>query len=320
MRSVTAAITAYNQERFIGGTIESVLAQSRPADEIVVVDDGSSDDTAGVVRKFGKSVRLIRQANGGVARARNRAVHESSGNMVALLDGDDLWYPTKLERCLATAGASGARVIVHDVENVSADGQHVLGSGAVYNALIRLTGRTDSAFVNCWSALLDSNFIVTTSSVLISRDLYLTSGSSDPALPIASDFDLYLRLATQVEFLLIPEVLTQWRQHDDSASGAGRQRQVNWRSAMADVLRRQSHSANAGSRQILRRAADEKLSLLIRDIYRCEEEVGTWRTARELLRVAVRCHAPRSALVAMAVLTPASARRVAASITGVSLS
>jgi glycosyltransferase involved in cell wall biosynthesis len=100
---VTALIDTYNQERFIAEAIESVLAQDFPASEmeILVVDDGSTDGTREQVLRFGERVRYIRKENGGQASALNRGFEEARGEMVAMLDGDDVWLPTKVSRVAA---------------------------------------------------------------------------------------------------------------------------------------------------------------------------------------------------------------------------
>lgn len=95
MTSITAAIPAYNAERYLGQAIESVLAQTHPCAEIIVVDDGSSDGTAEVAAAF-PGVRYIYQANQGDAGARNRAITEATGDLIAFLDADDVWKPEKL--------------------------------------------------------------------------------------------------------------------------------------------------------------------------------------------------------------------------------
>lgn len=95
---LSAIVTLFNRERYIGEALESVLAQTEPPDEIVVVDDGSRDASAEVVRSsFGERLRLISQANQGPAVARNTGLAATHGDVVAFLDCDDLWEPRKLE-------------------------------------------------------------------------------------------------------------------------------------------------------------------------------------------------------------------------------
>ena len=93
---ISVIIPAYNAERYLSAAIDSVLAQTRPADEIIVVDDGSNDGTSRVEEVYRGQVRWLRQANQGSAAARNRGVAAASGELLAFLDADDLWVPEKL--------------------------------------------------------------------------------------------------------------------------------------------------------------------------------------------------------------------------------
>lgn len=95
MSAITTAIPAYNAARYLGQAIESVLEQTHPSAEIIVVDDGSSDGTAAVAKAF-REVRYVYQENQGDACARNRAIREARGDLIAFLDADDVWKPEKL--------------------------------------------------------------------------------------------------------------------------------------------------------------------------------------------------------------------------------
>jgi glycosyltransferase involved in cell wall biosynthesis len=105
--SVSVVIPAYNREHTVGTAIRSVLWQTRPPLEVIVVDDGSSDGTALAVEAMHEPrVRLVRQANGGISAARNTGIREAVGEWVAFQDSDDEWLPTKLERQFAALDAS----------------------------------------------------------------------------------------------------------------------------------------------------------------------------------------------------------------------
>ncbi|MCK4627815.1 MAG: glycosyltransferase family 2 protein [Sedimentisphaerales bacterium] len=95
---VSVVIPAYNLEGYIGRAIESVLAQTRPADEIIVVDDGSTDGTVEIVKKYGSAVRYIYQENAGASAARNTGIKAAKNEWIAFLDGDDEWLEGNLER------------------------------------------------------------------------------------------------------------------------------------------------------------------------------------------------------------------------------
>ncbi|MHC5083841.1 MAG: glycosyltransferase family 2 protein, partial [Planctomycetota bacterium] len=94
---ISVVIPAYNAEATVARAINSVLAQTRPADEIIVVDDGSTDNTAEVVRSFGEAVIFIQQENAGVSVARNKGIETATGDWIAFLDSDDEFLPDKLK-------------------------------------------------------------------------------------------------------------------------------------------------------------------------------------------------------------------------------
>lgn len=99
--TVSVIIPAYNSGPFLRACLESVLQQTRPALEVIVVNDGSADDTAAVAASYGERIRFVDQPNGGVSRARNRGVDLARGDFFAFLDADDVWLPRKLELQLA---------------------------------------------------------------------------------------------------------------------------------------------------------------------------------------------------------------------------
>src|SRR5215831_13620895 len=94
---ISVAIPTYNSARFIQATLNSVLTQSIAPGEILIVDDGSTDETIAILSSYGSSVRVIRQSNQGVAAARNVLASNVAGDLVAFLDHDDLWHPRYLE-------------------------------------------------------------------------------------------------------------------------------------------------------------------------------------------------------------------------------
>jgi hypothetical protein len=219
MTTVSVVIPAYNAASHLAATMRSASAQTFRDLEIIVVDDGSKDDTSAVAEALAASddrIRIIRCANGGVARARNIGIEHSRGSFVAPLDADDLWHPRKLELQLKR---------FHERPD----------AGLVYNWLRRIdeTDRVlgDSAFplVEGWVVHrhLLHNFISNGSTPLIRREL-LDDIRYEPALRDAGnggceDYLLQLQLALRVPFVCAPAFLTGYRRSADAmSSDAGR--------------------------------------------------------------------------------------------------
>ena len=95
--SISVVIPCHNAAAFLRATIASILGQTEPVLEVIVVDDGSTDDSARIAELFGPPVRVVRQPNQGESAARNRGIEAAAGDWVAFLDADDLWLPTKIE-------------------------------------------------------------------------------------------------------------------------------------------------------------------------------------------------------------------------------
>jgi glycosyltransferase involved in cell wall biosynthesis len=176
-------VPAYNAARTIGEALESALSQ-RPAPlEVVVSDDGSEDDLGGVLATFGDRVRVVRGPNGGLATARNRAAAVARGQLLALLDADDVWLPG---RAAALSAAAGARP---DLSIITTDAVVVRDEGRDADTYydIRHFETEDQE-----TAILRSNFIFGAGAVRASA--LATVGGYDPAARWAEDWDLWLRM------------------------------------------------------------------------------------------------------------------------------
>lgn len=110
---ISALIATHNRAHIVGEAIDSILAQSRPADEIVVVDDGSADETPSRLAAYGDSIRVVRQENAGIAAARNAGLRHASGDWITFLDDDDIWYPQRLEILERDLSGSAPDIHVH---------------------------------------------------------------------------------------------------------------------------------------------------------------------------------------------------------------
>lgn len=194
---VSVIIPAYNARGYIARALDSALAQTESRLEIIVVDDGSSDDTAGYVRaRFGHDPRLrvITQANAGPSAARNAGARASTGEHLHFLDSDEWWMPEKVARGLALfeAHPDAAVVYGHGIPIDAVTGHEIaqerppLPSGDVFCAW--LTGR-----------MAGGNFGVT-SSFMVRRAAFESSGGFDESMRVAEDYDLWIRLAHDYPF------------------------------------------------------------------------------------------------------------------------
>ena len=128
---ISVVLPVFNRAPYVGEAIESVLGQTRPPDELIVVDDGSTDDTAAVVERWARpSLRIVRQENRGIGGARNSGLREVTGDLVAFIDSDDLWERDKLERQAAAMRDGGDVQLVfgHLVEFLSPERADELGA------------------------------------------------------------------------------------------------------------------------------------------------------------------------------------------------
>jgi glycosyltransferase involved in cell wall biosynthesis len=206
MIKISIAIPAYNAERCLRETLESALNQTLPAHEIIVVDDGSTDQTEQIARSFGNRIRYIKQKNQGIAGARNTAVRESTGDWVAFLDHDDLMLPTKLEKQSAIIEENPGLVVV-------------------YSAFTYLYADGTTNFVpsfpskKLWPALRYRTPILPSTSI-IRRSALLEIGGF-VRLYCIDDWNLWFRLVRRYSssaFKEHPESLTLYRWWDNNES------------------------------------------------------------------------------------------------------
>jgi glycosyltransferase involved in cell wall biosynthesis len=189
--TVSAIIPAYNAGKYVARAIESCLAQTHPPIEVIVVDDGSSDDTADVISRYADPVRLIRQANAGPAAARNHGARVATGDWLGLLDADDYWFPDKLRTQLPRAAAT-------DV-------------GVIYSLFDSYNGRPDPIEVG-FDDLWNYNWIGN-SSALIRREAFQSVGGLHESRTLMSveDYNLWIRMAAAGwRLVLCPHILVHY--------------------------------------------------------------------------------------------------------------
>jgi glycosyltransferase involved in cell wall biosynthesis len=202
---VSVIVPCYNGAAFLEETLRSALAQSYPAVEVVVVDDGSTDGSAEIARRL--PVRYIRQENRGLCEARNAGIRESKGDYLVFLDADDRLKPEAIKTGLrALALRPDCAMAVGDHVFITADGSHLANS------------TKESSLHSHYEALLKSNFIEMISSILFRRSIFDEVGVFDPTLRVAEDYELYLRIARARPICCHAEVVAEYRMHEANTS------------------------------------------------------------------------------------------------------
>lgn len=205
-------IPTYNRRELVRRAIDSVLAQTHPVDEIIVIDDGSTDGTDEMLRvRYGERIRYHWQANAGVSAARNAGMAIARGRYFALLDSDDVWRTEKTARQVAWLDAhADFGMVLCDVVRVDADHKP-------YNVFHRREVLPEDGWV-LHRLLLNPSLVP--ASIMFRREVFDTCGGFDPSLRTAEDLDFHLRVARRWQIGVIEaELVEAMRGHQDGLSG-----------------------------------------------------------------------------------------------------
>lgn len=207
---VSVIIPNYNYEKFIAATVESVLAQTYENIEIIIVDDGSKDNSLEVLKQFGEKIRIIEQKNQGVSEARNNGVRNSTGDFVAFLDADDIWLPEKLQRQIEKFNSDAEIGLVHCSMTLIDPQDKPIGE--------LKDGQED------WVAeeflLFERGVVVGAgSTALVKRQIFDEVGGFDLRLSTAADWDFCYQISCKYRFGFISEPLVLYRMHGTNMHG-----------------------------------------------------------------------------------------------------
>jgi glycosyltransferase involved in cell wall biosynthesis len=192
--SVSVIIPTCNRAATILRAVDSVLVQTRPADEIIVVDDGSTDGSAALLAQRG-GIRILRQSNRGVSAARNAGIHAAAGDWLAFLDSDDEWLPNKLELQFDLLAAHPGHHVIHADEiwirhgrRVNPGQRHRKYGGWIFRQCLPLC-------------------CISPSAVMIHRSVLEAAGGFDETMPVCEDYDLWLRICSRFPVLFVEQPL-----------------------------------------------------------------------------------------------------------------
>jgi glycosyltransferase involved in cell wall biosynthesis len=198
MPRVNVVIPSYNHGRFLTRTVRSVLDQTFQDFDLVIVDDGSTDDTEAVVSRLDARVEYVKQGNAGLGAARNTGARMADGEWLAFLDADDSWKPEKLERQLAAVTTPGPVGVVYTGAEFTDEAGHRTG-------VFPHTGPYGRVLDTLWKA----NFVCSGSNALVRRSSFERAGGFDEARVVmgVADWELWIRLAAFDEFACVEEPL-----------------------------------------------------------------------------------------------------------------
>ncbi len=212
MASVSVVIPTFNRVSSLERTLKSVLAQTLPADEIIIVDDGSTDNTVSILKSRYSEVelsmiRFIEQDNQGVSAARNAGIAAATHEWIALLDSDDFWHEDKLQKQIQALENAPEYLMSHSDEIWIRNGLRV-------NQMNKHKKTGGYIFQQCLPMC-----VISPSAVIIHRLIFDEIGLFDETLPACEDYDLWLRICSRYPVLYIDEALiTKHGGHDDQLS------------------------------------------------------------------------------------------------------
>lgn len=207
---VSIVIPTFNRARYLRDALDSVFGQTVRNFEVVLIDDGSTDDTKDVIKQYGSEIRYFYQENSGRSVARNRGLAEARGEYIAFLDSDDIWYPDHLQRQFDYLDRHSDTVFLHGlIDEIREDGtKEIRGS----QQLARLFAKANKKKYT-YEKLLDSCLIFT-STLLVSRKLLEEVGGYAPGLLAREDLELYLRIVRVARIgYLGGTPITSYRRH-----------------------------------------------------------------------------------------------------------
>jgi glycosyltransferase involved in cell wall biosynthesis len=204
--NISVCIPTYNREHLLKEALDSVFAQTYKDFEVVIVDDGSTDGTKQMLEKDGYNVRYHWQKNAGDAAARNKLIELANGKYISFLDSDDLLYPDALERMVAA--------MPKDAEDVIVYGPYVAIDK--YGNILRR--RKKKLYDGKITKYLFENILIHSCGSLFPKNILVQAGGFDTSLPVCSDYDLWLRLSLDYNFVSLKRPVFKRRRHSGNIS------------------------------------------------------------------------------------------------------
>lgn len=208
-KKVSVIIPNYNYAQYVSQAIDSVLDQTYPNIEVIVVNNGSTDDSLEILERYGNRIYLVDQENLGQSGARKSGLAKATGDFIAFLDADDIWEPTKIEKQILLFSPK-TQLVYCGIVQFSEIGQTVIATH-----MPKFKGPCSSAFIqNAGVSVVVSG----ESTAIFTRVLLEKVGGFDPNLNSAAGWDFFRRCSKFTEFDFVPEALTKYRIHSSNMS------------------------------------------------------------------------------------------------------
>jgi len=280
---VSVVIPTYNRSDYLAQALDSVLVQTFVPEEVIVVDDGSTDDTPAVLQSYGDRILALRQENSGAAAARNRGIARARGEWVAFLDADDMWEPQALEALVQAIPE------YPDAGLITFRGRVVTPAGRRTEKILG-TQSPGPDFTSESFLREDSGGVLTP---MVRREILMEAGGYDESLRTAHDCDLWLRLTFRTRMVSLPEPLLLRRVHDENASGDQLLNARMWLRILEKLARGQPEFVRRNQKLYSRSLAKEHIRLGREALARCRGNREMLAEARRNLRLGLK-HRPRS--------------------------
>jgi len=219
MLNISAIIPTYNNAAFIKDAVLSIQHQTVPVTEIIIVDDGSTDNTQQIIQQLDGNIHYIRQQNRGPSAARNTGIKAAKGEWIAFLDADDQWTTGKLEKQIqALQHSPELKLIAGDMSEIDIDNQ-VLEASVLnkHHFLDKFKALDGKPIPDAFIGLLRKNFIPT-GTVLIKKDILLETGLFNDNIRYGEDLELWAKVASQHPITCLPDILMLRRQHSSNST------------------------------------------------------------------------------------------------------
>ncbi len=216
---ISAIIPSYNSQDFILDAINSIKNQTHPVDEIIVIDDGSIDNTQQILQSQAKDIIYLKQVNQGPSSARNTGIEIAKGDWIAFLDADDQWTTNKIEKqLLALSRSPKLHLIAGDMQEIGIANELITESVLAKHSLLEQFQVNRSLPIkNALAKLVTKNFIPT-GTVLVKRSTIIEAGMFNTAIRFGEDLELWAKIAAKHPITCLPELLMLRRLHGQNAT------------------------------------------------------------------------------------------------------